>query len=433
MSLVTGRKWLLFLALTILPGAPGLAQTPTRERPFPELREGRYLGPFLVDPSFNIDNLGWDGNIFLVPDGVIIRDANGKVIPRTGDFVIRMGPDVKAQLRLGQVMALTVQDRLGGEIFLKNADLNHFDNTIDTQVDLLFGPVLLTTKLRHALVQERPFSEIDQRTERREVDLNQGVRFFLSPKLDLFGHYARLTLDYRNPDREFPIFPDPDGGPVYVNVAEALNRKRSEKRLEIGYRPRRSLRFFVAGLERETDFERSQAGKSSDDRRALFGIEIAPSAFLSGKVTFGRAKLDTKDPATKFKAFDGNVAEATLVYRPSGTTRVTGKYKRDVVFSVFQTNLYYVNTLQSLDLETYLGGRWGLQGGASREDLAYPEKGSAPEPRRDELTSYYAGFLFQFRSGLALGIRYGVRNRDSNNLFARDKQKYITTTGSWVF
>lgn len=190
-----------------------------------------------------------------------IKDAEGNVIPKTGDFIVRMGPGLKAQIRLGQWMALTLDDRISGELFLSNQDLNHFDNTLDAQYDLFPRPRPPDDQTRQALVQERPFSEIDQRTKRDEVEMHQGVRFFLSPKFDLFRFFFQDDFRLQQSGSFVPDLSDPDGSAVYVDIASALNRERTEKRAEIGFRPRRTLRFFLSAMERETDFEKAQEKK----------------------------------------------------------------------------------------------------------------------------------------------------------------------------
>jgi hypothetical protein len=179
-----------------------LGQTPTRNRPFPEVRGARRWGPFLVDPGFVIDNIGYDDNIYLVS-----KDYDK---PET-DFVVRLGPEVTAQTHFGRRVALTIYDKLSGEVFLRHSNLNHADNDLKTQFDVFLNRVLLTTKVRWWTYRQRPNSEIDERTRRDSRDFRQGIRLFASEKIDFYGEVRANRIRYTDPDYLYRVDPDGDG------------------------------------------------------------------------------------------------------------------------------------------------------------------------------------------------------------------------------
>jgi hypothetical protein len=172
---------------------------------------------------------------------------------------------------------------------------------------------------------------------------------------------------------------------------------------------------------------------------------LRPTAFLSGRLAFGPARLEPTIKNTGRRSFDGTVYDVSLSYRPSGATQITLGALQDAYFATFQRNLYYQTEQRSADLNWYLGSRWGVQAGLSDENLDYPEVSlrTVRDPdgslrteqfiRHDDIRGGYVGVLFKLTGGLEVGLRFGKRNRDSNDPTAVDDQSYVTTTGSYNF
>ncbi|UCF67153.1 MAG: outer membrane beta-barrel protein [Acidobacteriota bacterium] len=415
-----------------------LAQSPTRDNPFPRFYEPRRWGPFFVEPEFTIDNIGYDDNIFLRPE----------VLGQTeSDIVIQMGPRIRAQLPVGQRMALTFEDKLSGELFLHHPDLNHADNSLDAQYDILVGRVLLTTRGGWTTSRQRPNSEIDERTRREAREAAQTVRLFVGPRTDLVLTFGSSRIRYTDADRIVLIDPDGDGTPesieegdtIGVPIGVALDRDEDELRVQAGWRLSGGMRLFVEYRDTQIDFVSELAGRDVDDTRKLVGLELSPNAYLTGELSFGQADVRNTFPGFEYIPYDGSVGRAELTYRPTGSTRLIGRYERDVNFSTYERNLYYRETERTLSAESFLGQRWGWQAGWSRRELQYPEENTiieltgSDQRRRDEIDNAYAGVLFRYGRNVVLGIRYGVRQRDSNVPFFVDEQKYISTVGSVTF
>jgi hypothetical protein len=61
-------------------------------------------------------------------------------------------------------------------------------------------------------------------------------------------------------------------------------------------------------------------------------------------------------------------------------------------------------------------------------------KGFAPGVRRqDTVDDIYLGVMTRIVGNFQIGLRYGVRDRTSNDPFAEDRQPYLVTTGSLVY
>jgi hypothetical protein len=417
--------------LLVLLLAPMLAeaQTPTVDDPFPTIREARRWGPFFVYRTFSIDNIGYDNNVFLVSE----EDDR----PKETDFVVRMGPEIQAQLLIGSRMALTLRDKLTGEFWAEFTELNSFSNDFEGQYDILLGRILLTTKGRWNTSFGRPSSEFDDRTRRKRTDLEQRAIWFITPKTDLQVSATVARTRYSDEESRFLIDPDGDGTGQRVTIETALNRDSNEVAAELGWRPRNRTRFLVGYSFEDQDFVSDEAGRDAEEMRVYVGAEFRPSAYISGRIEVGRSELDSSEDRFEYEPYEGTFSDTNLVYRPTGSTRVSLGYSQEARFSTYDRNLYYEYTQREIAIETFPGNWLGFQLGASRRDLDYPEPNSVSAPigerRADTIDDYYGGLLFRLPRGLQMGIRVGRRDRDSNVRFARDEQTYLQTTGSFRF
>ena len=425
-SLLWRGVFAVFLAALLFSGSSS-AQTPTRDKPFPELLDARRWGPVLVDPSWRIQNIGYDGNVFLVPDSV----------PKETDWFIRTGPDLRGQLRFGRHMALTFHDEFIWELYASHSDLNQTSNDFDGQYDLLLGPVLLTTKGRWASTFGRPNNELDQRTRLDRTEIGETARFFIGSRTDLSTTFSVERMRYNDPDYLVSIDPGGTGDIILLPIDNALNRDRKRWSTEWGWRPRGRTRLFAKYAILKDDFISDVRGRDVEERRQTLGVEFVPNAFLSGRFEFGKSKLENLDKRFDFTPYNGTVSDTKLVYRPTGSTRVTADYERNVKFSTYENNLYFRETLTGLHLESYLGNNWGFQLGGNIRQLDYPEKNTITRPigekRSDEITDYFGGILLRLSGGVNFSLRIGRRVRTSNVKFAEDNQTYFSTSSSYRF
>jgi hypothetical protein len=430
---MTAGRTILLVAVPLLVGilspATAWGQTPTPDDPFPRIEDARRWGPFFVYRTFSIDNIGYDNNVFLVSEE---EDR-----PKETDFVVRMGPEIEAQLLIGSRMALTLRDKLTGEFWAEFTELNSFSNDFEGQYDLLLGRILLTTRGRWNTSFGRPSSEFDERTRRKQTDLEQRAIWFITPKTDLQVSAEANRTRYSDEESRFLVDPDGDGTGELVTIETALNRDTSEVKAELGWRPRNRTRFLIGYSFQDQDFLSDEAGRDAEETRVYVGAEFRPSAYISGRIEVGRAELESAEQQFDYTPYEGTFSDTNLVYRPTGSTRVSLGYAQEARFSTYDRNLYYEYSERQIAIETFPGNWLGFQLGASRRDLEYPEPNTVSQPigerREDTIDDYYGGILFRLPRGLQLGIRFGRRERDSNVRFARDEQAYVQTTGSFRF
>lgn len=419
-------------AVSCLAAAPGVAATPTPDRWFPEMRDATRWGPFLVDPSFSLDNLGYDGNIFLAPRDPKRRAELG--VELKSDYIVRLGPEVTAQTRVSERIVVTLHDKAAYEAFLDTSSLNSLSNVFDAQVDVLFGPLLLTSKGAAQNTKWRPNSEQRARVRQRSETLEQTARLFVGPFTDAAAWVRRDTFQFTNPDQLFYGDTDFDGS---LTIGQKLDRTTDTFGAEVGWRPGAAVRLFGRYTRSEATFKFSALRRDSEEKRRMVGVEFRSTTRLTGSAMVGRARLTNKDANTTYIPFDGTVWQAELAYRPTGTTRLQGRYERQLQYSTYQSNLYFRDIHRAISFETYLGSFWGITAGWDRRTAAYPNPVSILDLvdvlRVDETKDVFAGILLRFRGGLEMTVRAGHRTRDSIDPFAEDDSRYVSTSGNLRF
>jgi hypothetical protein len=435
-----GSSWTVAVAALVLACAvaPTLAQTPTRDQPFPQIREGRRWGPFMAEPSFSIDNIGYDDNIFLVSPEE--EQLTGR--EQVGDLVVQGGPEVLLQTRLGPNIALTLRDKLTGELFLENSDLNHADNTFEGQLDVLLGPFLLTSRGRWSTLRQRPNSSIDERARQDRVSLEQTLRLFVGPQTDVAGSVGVNRRRFEDPDFDqlygtTVIDENGELGFELVDIGTAFDRDETWTEVEVGWRPRGRVRYYAIYEVTDYDFVAESSPRDSRTRRAGLGIEFRPNAFISGRLLYGTATLESTDDRLEVQPeqYDGAFSETQIVYRATALSLFRLRYERDANFTTYERNFYFEEEFAGLDAQWFPGVRWGLLAGVSQRNLDFPEKTVAggTEERADEIFNRYLGLAVSLSPDFRIDIRYGKRSRESNLLFANDEQNYISTSTSLQF
>jgi hypothetical protein len=434
----TALPRLLVIVVAVLGvGSTVMAQTPTRDRPFPVLLNARHWGPFLVVPSFTIDNFGYDNNAFLV------STATGSVAQ--GDFVVRLGPEITAQTTFGRRFALTIHDKLAGEVFLSYSELDHADNSADAQFDAFFGPLLLTTYGSYSRMQWRPnmgpnndFSDI---VRQNNSQLRETARLFVGPHTDVALSAGLHRFAYVSKSGYLYDLN------TYVPLSVALNRDEDELAAEAGWRPRARTRLFLKASRRHAVFSTdivAGSNRNTVQTDYVVGGEFSASSRLSGRLEVGSTHLEGEDPA--LGNYVGRISKVELVYRPTGSTRLTVRFERQPWFSAWYQNLYMIDTVRGAELATYLGAFWGLQGGFSRSEWKYPKPAPAGSyeythdgvpvgmQRVDITSDDFVGVLFRMKGGFEIGLRYGIRDRTSTYGPRYEySSNYISTTGSYAF
>lgn len=207
-------------------------------------------------------------------------------------------------------------------------------------------------------------------------------------------------------DTEYPqdrFQPDPDG----VHIAtQVLDRQEKNVRLSALHKTLPRTSFFIAAEGSDYEFD-NQASYAS--RRTYFGGGLQYEAGrTSVRLEAGPMKLDFEDES--MEDYDGLTARLQ-------TTRTAGRWlyrfnaNRDIGFSIFLDNAYYVATQGEIGADYAANRRLTLHARSAyeRDEFETPVEGKL---RTDDVSFTSVGFTYALRRA-SIGADVGWYERDS--------------------
>lgn len=190
---------------------------------------------------------------------------------------------------------------------------------------------------------------------------------------------------------------------------EQLDRAEKNGRIALHHKTFPLTSLFIAVEASDYEFDRAFSKNSS--RRYFGGGFNRTAGRTSLRAEAGQTTLDFDDSSQR--GYSGITGQVTL---GRGTNRwnVQASASRDVGFSIFENNNYYISSLGRLTVDYAATRRLTLRAGTAVEldDYDVPVGGVL---REDTLTFTSAGFLYSFRK-LQTGVEAGWYTRESNVL-----------------
>jgi hypothetical protein len=243
-------------------------------------------------------------------------------------------------------------------------------------------------------------ADINRLATARENETGVAGEIKYSSRTSALFILRRRDLSYPG-NRIQPVNASSDPIPV-----EVLDRSENNVRVSMHHKtfPRTSL--FVAGEASDHDFRNKESYSSR--RTYAGGGFLYDTGRTRLRVEAGPAKLDFQDPAER--DYSGITAEVGAS-RDAGRRRFYAIGARDLGFSIFLGNPYYVSTTAALGLDYRRNPRWTLHARttAERDEYETPVEGRY---RTDEISFTSLGFTYNPRR-FAVGLDVGWYERDS--------------------
>lgn len=281
--------------------------------------------------------------------------------------------------------------------FLRHSSRSgQFDYSVRGDLHLLFNHLyvdaytLLTDQLRAQV------SDINRLATQKESESGIGGELKYSSRTSAFfsGAYRETS------------FPSGRVQPLDVPVQQ-LDRIERSGRVSLHHKTFPVTSLFVAGETGDYSFRRAI---EKDSTRRYVGAGFIRA---SGKNTLrgeaGRTQLNFANPSRRdYSGFTGELTATRSLRRWTSTLAA----RRDLGFSIFTDNDYYISSLGRFSIDYNATRKLTLRTGLARErdDYDVPVGGVK---RRDDLSYSYVGFLYAFRH-LSLGADGGWYERESN-------------------
>lgn len=273
-----------------------------------------------------------------------------------------------------------------------------FDYAVRADAHFLFNHLYLDAYTNLTDQLRAQVSDINRLATQRERESGVGGELKYSSRTSMF-------FSGRVGDVKFPMNRvQPEDVPV-----DLLDRTQRSGRVSLHHKtfPLTSL---FAAVEASTYEFRSATYKDSARRYAGGGF-IRASGRTSLRVEAGQTRLDFDAPDQR--DYSGVTASVGLT-RTNGRWNTSVAATRDVGFSIFLDNNYYISTGGRAAVSYAATRKLGLRFGTALERDDYDTE-VAGALRRDTLTYSYVGFMYSFRK-LAAGADVGWFTRESNFL-----------------
>jgi hypothetical protein len=390
---VTSKHLVVALALLACASPRPASAQPMSADGAPDPEQVRIrIGPVWINPKISLSNFGIDTNVFNEPS-----DANPK-----RDFTLTVTPATDLWLRLGRSwLQLNVkEDVVWYQTYASERSANS-NYTANWRMPL--NRVLVTLSPTYLSTRERPGFEIDARSQRRELGGKGMVEVRALSKTFLGVNASWMRTDFDS----VATF---DG----VNLRDALNRTVTTGGVSLRHQLT-PLTALSVNVSREQDRFEFSSLRDSDSTRVTGAIAFDPYALIKGSATFGYRDFQPLSPG--LPGYQGATAAVDLSYTLLGMTRFGVQAERDIQYSYYINQPYYLLTGISGSITQQIFGPFDGLVRAGAQRLAYQNRDGVfvdNVNRVDYVHTYGAGIGYRLSRDLRLGVNIDQMHRISD-------------------
>lgn len=363
------------------------------------------FGPFRIQPSLVISNAGVDSNVLYSPTDPI------------KDFTITAGPAATLYIPIHRKFVLSLTGSPQYVWYSKTERERTWNYYLNGAAQLSLKNVFFSLEGTYSDARERWNTEIDIRPRRKEVGYGGSMLVKVAWKTSFSLGYRTAKYDYESVDYA--------GG---FNFRERLNRRESYGNFSLFYQVSTQRRFFLDFEYGQYEFEFATQAALGDSRSgaAYAGLEFSQlGRRIRGRIRLGYKRYDVR--AVDGPDYQGVVGDSQLSVRLAKPFVIRGSYVRDVRFSLWYGNAYYIETRPGVGVSLYplrfLRLDYDYSMGRNRYAVA---GGGGPDVKRlDDYTVHSAGIYLRIRKSVALGFIASWWARDSNLDAEDDKRTFF--------
>jgi len=372
-----------------------------------------HFGPFRIQPSLVISNAGVDSNVFYDPSDPI------------KDFTLTAGPAATIYLPIHRKFVLSAYGSPQYVWYSKTERERTWNYYFNGAAQLSLKNVFFSLEGVYSDARERWNTEIDIRPRRKEEGYGASALVRLAWKTSFSLGYRTVKYDYESVDY----------GDSF-DVRERLNRQESYANLSFFYQASSQRRFFLDFEYGEYEFDFAAQAAIGDSRSgaAYAGLEFSRlGRRVRGRIRVGYKKFDVR--AADGPDYQGIVGDSQLSVRLARPFVIRGSYARDVRFSLWYDNPYFIESRPGAGASLYLLRflRFDYDYSLGRNRYPVVGGGSPDMKRLDEYSIHSGGVYFRLRKTVALGFIASWWARDSNLEAEDDKRTFFGVNLTYDF
>jgi hypothetical protein len=362
------------------------------------------FGPFRIQPSLVISNAGVDSNVYY------------SLIEPIKDFTITAGPAASIYIPVHRKFVLSLYGSPQYVWYSKTERERTWNYYLSGATQFSLKNVFFSLEGTYSDARERWNTEIDIRPRRMEVGYGGSVLVKLAWKTSFSLAYRTVKYDYASVIYE--------GG---FDVHEKLNRRENYANASFFYQAAALRRFFLDFEYGQYEFDFTTQAAIGDSRSGAVyaGVEVSRlGRRVRGRVRVGYKKFDVR--AADGPDYQGIVGDSQLWIRLARPFVIRGSYVRDVRFSLWYSNPYYIESRSGAGVSFYLLRFLRFDYDFSIGRNRYPVLGGGPDLKRfDEYSIHSGGIYFRVRNTVALGFIASWWARNSNIAAEDDKRTFF--------
>jgi hypothetical protein len=371
------------------------------------------LGPFRIDPTFYLSDLGYDSNLFYGHGGSAVKD-----------YTVTVGPGLNIFLPIKNKVIFQIYESPQYAYCYRTKSERTWNNYFNAKVSLALNKIFISAGKGLTDAKQRWNTEIDIRSRLKQDSWEGSLLFQATKRTSFYVRGTQTTFRYEN------LFIGP------FNIRDRLNRREDRLSLLAYYQFSRRTRLFFEGEYATYKFlEDVSRYKNSQSHGYFAGFEFSPLGIIRGRISLGYKSLEPQgQEMTRFKGLCGDSSASVRLLR---FLVVRGSYSRDIQFSLWYNNAYYLESLSGVGLSFYVSKQirldYDYKAGKNRYpviDLGNPGRSVK---RRDDYLIHSIGIYFRLKKNVAIGLIANRWNRDSNLEWEKDDRDFIGANITYDF
>jgi hypothetical protein len=359
------------------------------------------LGPLRLYPMLQLSNIGYDSNVYYSPEGF------ASISDYTGTLSFRMD----AYFLFRNWLIFSFSENPSYLYFVEQKGQRYFGNSYAFSLRILaFSRIALSGISQFTRQRTRGSTEIDARIL-EQIKQTSGSIFYETARNTSFG-FTGVIRNLKYEDVTVPGTEDP--------LSVSQNREERSAQGELYYRVFSDSSFFVNFGYVEYSFEYPQSQfRDSYSYQFNSGIRFPLLGKARGVLSLGFKKLIPR--REELHGFSGLVGNTSVNYR-FGRFSYTLEFSRDVPFSVFTNNIFYMENRYGIGISFYLNRFIRLDYNFNFGENKYPEaqiavlpNGNYEEIKRKDIYDIHSGaIVFRIVKNTGIGIRADYWERRSD-------------------
>jgi hypothetical protein len=363
------------------------------------------LGPFKINPVLILSDIGYDTNIYYGYSSKPIKD-----------YTLTAGPVLTVYLPLKKKVIFEIDESPQYVHYLRTKSERTWNNYFDAKVYFALNRLFITVGKGLSDARQRWSTEIDIRPRRKQDSWEGSILLQATKKTSFFVQGTRTTYDFEN--LAFGAF----------NIRDRLNRREERLSFRTYYQFTYRTRFFADAEYGNYHFLNSVSSFKNSRSFGLYGgFEFSPSAVVRGRINLGYKVLEPLNKTiTRYAGLSGDSEVSVRIVR---FLTVRGSYARDIQFSVWYDNPYFLESRAGGGASLYIFKKvrfdYDYWDGRNR----YPEVQSVSPgtdaKRRDDYVIHSVGLYFRLKKNIGIGLVASRWNRKSNLVLENANRDFI--------